>query len=122
MPVVGALAWLAAVGAMLSAGSTARAADFHATVTLDGVQYTLPTKFKDHALQPRQPLCHTFEYETMVVIGRELFINGDLVYRAKPGDDVVVIYEKGVQVNGQPAAPPQPAQVQQVLCGPGDFQ
>jgi len=90
---------------VVTAGGAARAdAAFKATVTLDGVHYTLPTYFKDHALEPRRPLCHTFEYATIVIVVRDLFINGQLMYRGRAGDDVVVRYPYEVQVNGLGAA------------------
>lgn len=109
---------------VVTAGGAARAdAAFKATVTLDGVHYTLPTYFKDHALEPRRPLCHTFEYATIVIVVRDLFINGQLMYRGRAGDDVVVRYPYDVQVNGRPVSAPQPGQtLDRFPCTGPDFQ
>jgi hypothetical protein len=81
-----------------------------ATVTIEGVHYTfpLPAGANDRELPPRNPLCYVYEYFYMTIVDRELYINGELRYRANPGDDVVVVYPQGVRVNGAPA-PPQPA-------------
>jgi hypothetical protein len=98
----------ALAGTIAPAGAAPETAK--ATVTIDGVHYTLPMArhFGDRALTARNPLCYVYEYFYMTIVDRELYINGELKYRAKPGDDVVVVYAEGVRVNGQPA-PPQPA-------------
>jgi hypothetical protein len=63
------------------------------------------------ALWPRDPLCRRYEDFDMVIVGRELFINGVLAYQAKRFDKVYVVYPQGVQavqgviVNGWIARP-----------------
>ena len=100
----------AVYGALAAASAPAGAAPetAKATVTIDGVHYTLPLPrhFADRALTARNPLCYVYEYFYMTIVDRELYINGELAYQAKPGDDVVVVYAQGVRVNGQPAPPP----------------
>ena len=85
-----------------------------ATVSIEGVHYTFPHPgFGDierAELKPSDPLCYAYEYFYMTIVDRELFINGVLAYKARPGDRVVVSYGAGgdywkhVRVNGRPAA------------------
>jgi hypothetical protein len=71
-----------------------------ATVEIADVYYTLPS-FWNVALIPRDPLCRHFENFDMVIVGRELFINGILAYQAKRFDKVFVAYPEGPAVNGR---------------------
>lgn len=96
----------------LSAAGNAASAEpvFKATVTLDGVHYILPSADRDRTLVPRNPLCHEYIYAVYIILNRDLFYYGELLYQAKPGDHVVVGYPYDVQVNGHPVPrPPQPA-------------
>jgi hypothetical protein len=107
-----------ALGAAFPTGSALAASDGAiATVTIAGVHYTLPQhSFGDIErveLNPSNPLCHVYQYYYMMIMDRELFINGVRAYKARPGDHVVVSYVAGgdywraVRVNGRPA-PRQP--------------
>ena len=71
-----------------------------ATVEIAEVYYTLPS-FWNVALTPRDPLCRHFENFDIVIVGRELFINGVLAYQAKRFDKVFVAYPEGPAVNGR---------------------
>jgi hypothetical protein len=75
-----------------------------ATVTIADVIYVLPS-YWNTALRPRDPLCRRYENVDMVIVGRELFINGVLAYQAKRFDKVYVVYPQGVIVNGWMAQP-----------------
>jgi hypothetical protein len=98
-----------------------------ATVTIAGVHYTLPQhglglrEIERVELKPSNPLCHVYQYFYIAIIDRELFINGVLAYRARPGDRVVVSYGGGgdywrhVRVNGHPAAR-QPEKTVEIPC------
>jgi hypothetical protein len=71
-----------------------------ATVEIADVYYTLPS-FWDMQLIPRDPFCRHFESFDIVIVGRELFINGVLAYQAKRFDKVFVAYPEGPAVNGR---------------------
>jgi hypothetical protein len=71
-----------------------------ATVTISDVYYTLPS-YWNVELKPTDPLCRQFENFHIVIVGRELFINGVLAYRAKRFDKVYVAYPLGVIVDGR---------------------
>jgi hypothetical protein len=75
-----------------------------ATVTIADVIYVLPS-YWNTALPPRDPLCRRYENVDMVIVGRELFINGVLAYQAKRFDKVYVVYPQGVIANGWVARP-----------------
>jgi hypothetical protein len=71
-----------------------------ATVEIAEVYYVLPS-FWNAELFPRDPLCRHFENFDIVIVGRELFINGVLAYQAKRWDKVFVAYPEGPAVNGR---------------------
>lgn len=98
-----------------------------ATVTIAGVHYILPrhSHFNDTErveLKASNPLCHVYQYYYMTIINRELFINGLLAYKARPGDRVVVSYVAGgeywraVRVNGRPTVRPPEKRLDNVSC------
>jgi hypothetical protein len=105
----------AVAAAVVCGGSRSGAAspiwrNAEATVTIADVIYVLPS-YWNTALWPRDPLCRRYEDFDMVIVGRELFINGVLAYQAKRFDKVYVVYPQGVQgvqgviVNGWIARP-----------------
>jgi hypothetical protein len=115
------------LGAVFASGSAFGAPEGEiATVTIAGVHYTLPQHgLSDIArveLKPSNPLCHVYQYYYMTIIDRELFINGLLAYKARPGDQVVVSYGAGgdywrhVRVNGHPAARQPEKRLDKILC------
>lgn len=71
-----------------------------ATVTISDVYYTLPS-YWNVALKPRYPLCRQYKDIHIVIVGRELFINGLLAYQAKRFDKVYLAYPQGVIVDGR---------------------
>jgi hypothetical protein len=71
-----------------------------ATVTIADAHYTLPS-YWNVELRPRTPLCRQYENFHIVIVGRELFINGVLAYEAKQFDRVYVAYPIGVIVGGR---------------------
>jgi hypothetical protein len=97
------ICFLAVAAAALCCSVTGETFASEATVTIEGVHYTLPTYFKDAELKPRTPLCRQYEYFQIVIVGRALFINGALAFEARAGDKVVVAYPGGAFVNGRPA-------------------
>ena len=73
-----------------------------ATVTIAEVYYILPN-YWNVELKPRYPLCQDYKNFHIVIVGRELFINGVLAYQAKRFDKVYVDYPFGVMVDGRVA-------------------
>jgi hypothetical protein len=99
-----AIAAAAVCGGPLSSAAYPIWRNAEATVTIADVIYVLPSNWNT-ALRPRDPLCRRYENVDMVIVGRELFINGVLAYQAKRFDKVYVVYPQGVIVNGWIARP-----------------
>jgi hypothetical protein len=99
-----AVAAAAVCGAPLSSAADPMWRNPEATVTIAEVIYVLPS-YWNTALKPRDPLCRRYENFDMVIVGRELFINGVLAYQAKRFDKVYVVYPQGVIANGWIARP-----------------
>ena len=73
-----------------------------ATVRVNGVRYTLPVNSLYPRPFPTDPMRHRYEYMSVVVKGRSLYVNCVRRYHARAGDTVVVKYVPNeIWVNGK---------------------
>jgi hypothetical protein len=89
--------------AVAAGGIDASARNDHVVeVTIQDVHYTLPSYVANKKLEPQNPLCYDYQFFYMLIKDRELFINGESIYRAEAGENVIVMWPEGtVQVDGK---------------------
>jgi hypothetical protein len=89
--------------AVAAGGIDASARNDHVVeVTIQGVHYTLPSYVANKKIEPQNPLCYDYQFFYMLIKDRQLFINGESIYKAEGGENVIVMWPEGtVQVDGK---------------------